>query len=156
MIIKPTAYPAFLRPHREVIKGVFVGVCRWRYELTEGEFRSERSLRMMKFPHAHNDVKRLAGWICIPSRAALKDRELMLHEVAHLYQPRQGHKQRWRETLVSIGGSLDHRPTGRGYSYQYPGYHKETRDKYHHPECPCRRRPAARSDLYSDKLARVR
>ena len=59
--------------------------------------------------HAHTDIDHSSyGWICSPFRSILKSKWLLLHEVAHIIAWRsEYHDDRWRETILTIGGSLE-------------------------------------------------
>jgi len=96
--------------HPEV-KGIFVGGC---VERGEGSrFRAK----------AHSHIKgHYKGWICFLSERRLDSNELMLHEVAHVISE-SGHDDKWRETVLRIGGTLDAVPG------LLKSYHKRTRLK---------------------------
>jgi hypothetical protein len=82
-----------------VLRGVFVGGC------------IERGVgsRFRRKAHAHNHHgDRYFGWVCVLSAKRLftasgGPSQLMLHEVAHLLVPDQGHTDRWRAQARAIG-----------------------------------------------------
>lgn len=94
---------------RPEVRGVFVGGC---VERGDGSrFRAKA--------HAHTDGEH-AGWICYLSAKRLPIREIALHELAHILSG-EGHTDKWRETLLAIGGTLDAVPG------ILKSYHKRTR-----------------------------
>ncbi len=93
-VVKPM--PKILR-HKPACKGVFVGGC-----VSRGD---GSSFRAMAHSHSHkNDSWK--GWICVRAKKRLADEMLLLHELAHLISE-DGHTDRWRKTLLMIGGTLD-------------------------------------------------
>lgn len=91
------------------IRGVFAGGC---VERGEGSrFRAKA--------HAHTDGA-FKGWVCVLSSKRLSERMLMLHEAAHIVSG-CGHTDKWRETLLRMGGTLDEVPG------LLKSYHKKSR-----------------------------
>ena len=81
------------------VKGIFVGGC---VERGEGS-----RFRAKAHTHFRGDHK---GWVCVLSAKRLTERMLMLHEAAHAITP-GGHVDKWRATLLQIGGTLDAIPS---------------------------------------------
>jgi hypothetical protein len=84
-------------PDNRLLRGIFVGGC---VERGVGS-----SFRATAHAHSHPGDPYF-GWICIRAAHRLNDRELMLHEAAHILT-QEGHTECWRECLVRIGGTLD-------------------------------------------------
>ena len=96
------------------MRGVFVGGC-----VSRGDGSSFRA-------KAHAHVRgQWCGWICIRRPDRLRDRQLMLHELAHIISG-QGHTDLWRRTLIALGGTLDATLDDRGNTV-LRSYHKQTR-----------------------------
>ena len=95
MTLTPDQYPDSLKPHAAHIKGIFVCGC-----ISRGE-----GSRFRAKAHAHTTGKH-KGWLCVLSAKRLPEPMLMLHEVAHLISE-EGHTAKWRETVLTIGGTLD-------------------------------------------------
>jgi len=74
---------------------VFVGGCKRRGE--GSRFRAKA--------HSHNDEP----VVCYLSTKWLDSRELALHELAHI-KSGAGHTDKWRKTLIELGGTLDEVP----------------------------------------------
>lgn len=88
------SWPDCLLGHPK-LKGIFTGGC-----VSRGVGSSFRAKA-----HAHWGGE-WAGWICVRKPERLSDRELMLHELAHILTEK-GHVAEWRERLVALGGTLD-------------------------------------------------
>lgn len=116
-------YPRELQ--HDSVAGVFVGGCVSRGD--GSRFRAKA--------HAHI-WGQYCGWICVLSEKRLDCRELILHELAHVIS-RQGHTDKWRRVLLSIGGTLDAYDPQDARVY---GYHKKRAVGHtvkHLPTCPC-------------------
>lgn len=79
---------------------VFVGGC-----VERGEGSSFRAMA-----HAHNDSRHDEnfGWICVRSTYRVltdsgKPTTLMLHEIAHVLTPNEGHTAKWAACLSGLG-----------------------------------------------------
>jgi hypothetical protein len=96
-------WPECLHGHPKV-KGLFIGGC-----VARGVGSSFRAKA-----HAHY-TGRYFGWICVRRADRVDDRELMLHELAHILTE-QGHTPAWRTRVLELGGTLD--PTASLKSYQ--------------------------------------
>lgn len=55
--------------------------------------------------HAHITGE-YEGWICVRNQIVLRNRLLLLHELAHVIT-RQIHTTEWAYTLLQIGGTVD-------------------------------------------------
>ena len=66
------------------------------------------------------------GWICVPNKTRLRNRMIMLHEVAHIIA-KSNHTDKWRKVLLSIGGTLDPIKVGKEMTRSY---HKKQSNKY--------------------------
>lgn len=105
-ILDKSEWPKEAIKYQDYIKGIFVGGC-----VTRGDGSRFRAKAHTHYPKSHN-----GGWICFLSAKRLNDPMLVLHEIAHLIEP-NGHHDKWRETLIQIGGTLDPVP-GLLRSYQ--------------------------------------
>lgn len=106
---RPTFHPAthpILRTHPACI-GVFVGGC-----VARG-----RGSRFCGDAHAHTDGE-FVGWICYRDEQWARHAEIAIHELAHVVTG-HGHTDRWRETVLALGGTLDEVP-GIQRSYHKP------------------------------------
>lgn len=92
-----TEYPEFA--DRPEFVGLFVGGC-----VERGDGSSFRAQA-----HAHNQPgDEHQGWVCVRSprrlyTAAGTPSQVMLHELAHLLTPGQGHTDAWRAMARSLG-----------------------------------------------------
>lgn len=105
-------WPDELLAHKEMLKGVFIGGC-----IDRGIGSSFRALA-----HAHKPTSTHAGWICLRASRRLYNKDLVLHELAHILQP-GGHTDKWRNKLIEIGGKVSDAMGMRNYSK------KQKRDK---------------------------
>ncbi len=72
------------------------------------------------------------GVLCVANRRMLRVRNLLIHEVAHMYADATcAHGDSWRRHVVRLGGHLDAVKTQRDS-------HKRTRAGKHSSRCPCR------------------
>lgn len=55
--------------------------------------------------HAHS-AGRYAGWICLRFKYQLREKYLLLHEIAHLLTPGHDHSKTWRDMVLKIGGKI--------------------------------------------------
>lgn len=92
-VVPPEGIPEVLR--RPEVAGVFIGGCVARG--LGSSFRAQA--------HAHTSGEHL-GWICIRGWRRLYQRQLLLHELAHVIT-RQGHTDRWRNCLRELGGRVE-------------------------------------------------
>ena len=90
----------------DVVWGVYVGGC------IEGANVSWRLFNEM-YGHAHNDSKdEWFGWICILDPKHVLTRtgrptRTLLHEIAHLLVPNQGHTNKWRKVVTELGAGSE-------------------------------------------------
>jgi len=76
--------------------------------------------------HAHCDAHDpFCGWICVKNPEHVSFKPLMLHEVAHILV-NDGHTDKWRKTLLMIGGTLDSVYVP-GTGLYMPSFHKKVR-----------------------------
>lgn len=101
--LTPDEWPACLRGQSKV-KGVYVGGCIIGHD--KRFYRTEDNQRVA-LAHAHTKGKH-KGFICIPYKSRLRDKRLMLHELAHIMAG-GGHSFKWKHILLSLGGSLEGR-----------------------------------------------
>jgi hypothetical protein len=114
MILPKSQWPKYLLKFKE-IKGISYGKCK-----VDKKTFSDHAAHAHCGPYIHN------GWICVRSKALIRNRLMMLHEVAHLLvNYKYGHNDTWRKTLLRIGGTLDPFPT-TGTRVTVP-YHKKKR-----------------------------
>jgi len=100
--------PAYARMYEE-LKGVCIGGCiATEYGKDEdGKAWSATVSNKEVFAHAHNYIDDVwFGFICSPHKRLLTNKWCLLHEVAHLIVHDEGHTKKWKETVVSIGGSI--------------------------------------------------
>lgn len=113
-VVQAENMPEVLREHPE-LKGVFIGGCVDRG--VGSSFRAQA--------HAHTSGKN-KGWICIRGWRRLYQRQLLLHELAHILTG-QGHTDVWRTRLRQLGGRVPARYRKRKVSKRTPcacGSHK--------------------------------
>jgi hypothetical protein len=102
------------------LKGVYIGEC-----IRYGDWK--RLFDPKQSAHAHNNEDDpMRGWICVRQRQFLV-RPIMLHEIAHLLIPNQGHTEKWRRKVLAIGGTL--KPVCIGRTRQMRDYQKKPRGK---------------------------
>jgi hypothetical protein len=92
-VVPKESWPECLQGHDKVV-GVFIGGC-----VDRG---AGSSFRARAHAHTHGTN---AGWICVRGWRRLYQRQLMLHELAHILCG-QGHTDKWRKTLRALGGRL--------------------------------------------------
>ena len=109
-------WPEELRMHFNDVRGLYVGGCVARGP--GSRFRAKA--------HAHTGGEH-QGWLCFLSERRLRDRLLVLHELAHLKAGAVGHTDSWRRVLIEIGGTLDEVPG------LLKSYHKKPRTR----RAPC-------------------
>lgn len=85
-------WPAELASRAGVL-AVFVGGC--------GKSKPGWRFQSRTDAHAH----RRLGVICFRNESMMRDREVVLHELAHLIDPRGGHTESFRRTLKGLGGT---------------------------------------------------
>jgi len=111
MILARESWPSVLADRSEV-RGVFVGGCVDRGD--GSRFRAKA--------HTHTGGQN-AGYICVLAARRLSDRDLMLHELAHLLAGERGHTDTWRKWVLLIGGTLSSTASLRDY-------HKHSRTRH--------------------------
>jgi hypothetical protein len=100
VIRKRSLFPKCIRHFREV-KGICVGRCIDKKDDIESNLEA----------HAHclPLCKPYQGWICLRRKNDLKEKYLLLHEVAHLIANTvagtPSHGKKWRKVVVAIGGT---------------------------------------------------
>ena len=104
MLLPLNKYPEFLKPFKDAIRGVQVGEC----------VETGKPLDLDEFGHAHIGLA-YQGHICVSSKYYLRSKAVILHEVAHVLTL-EVHTDRWRRTLLEIGGSLDEQVVHRNGS----------------------------------------
>lgn len=118
------SFPACIRSF-DVLQGICVGGC----------INSSDSIIKQGAAHAHADKNDdYHGWICLRFKYQLKEKFVLLHEVAHLLVPDSHHGKPWRQKVVEIGGTIKPMLScgkGMGAPYFYPGYRKG--GKYYYP-----------------------
>jgi len=81
-------------------RGIFVGGC---IERKEGSsFRGKAHAHYVKYKGKH---QKYGGWICIRSAKRLKQKNLLIHELAHIITG-QGHTKKFYECVRRLGGSI--------------------------------------------------
>jgi hypothetical protein len=82
------------------VKGVFVGGCVAKGTLTPLGVVIKGDVEA----HAHNwRQDQYFGWVCFQAPDLLDDRNLRLHELAHINTPNQGHTAAWRAEMQRLG-----------------------------------------------------
>ena len=100
IIRKRHKLPKIVRSFKE-LKGICVGKCIIRGQSIEDDC----------WAHCHS-IKghKHEGWICLKYKYQLREKYLLLHEVAHLIACKNWntpqHGKRWRKVLKTIGGTL--------------------------------------------------
>lgn len=102
-------FPKCLR-YFETLKGISVGKCINKHRGFDDHGEE------IEYAHAHcllHDPYR--GWICLRYKYCLKDRYLLLHEIAHLIanvsEDIPDHGNKWKKViawLTAIGGEREH------------------------------------------------
>lgn len=87
--------PFILR--KPVVLGIHVGSC------VHGCF-----LGLDVVAHAHTDpTDDFHGWLCFRDTKVMKNKNVCLHELAHLESGQYYHNKKWRTKLSELGGSLE-------------------------------------------------
>jgi hypothetical protein len=115
MILPKYKWPKYLLQFKQ-LKGIYYGKC-----------KSGWPLRMA---HAHCNTKsKDFGWICLNHEVRVRNKRLMLHEVAHLIVGfKYHHGDVWRRALLKIGGTLKEFPITK--SFWSADMHRKTRHDY--------------------------
>ena len=98
--------PADLNLDFDCLWGVYVGGC---VDRTGETWRLWHEIH----GHAHNDkLDPWFGWVCIlePKRvltAKGRPTKILLHEIAHLLVPNQGHTKRWKRVVAELGAASE-------------------------------------------------
>lgn len=127
-VVAESQWPPELEQGKGVLLGLFVGGC------------VERGIgsRFRRQAHAHTQGL-WKDWICILSAKRLTDRQLLLHELAHIFTG-EGHTNTWRRCLLAFGGTLDGSRDKGDCHLRYKHYRDPRRPhlgRAHHPDCPC-------------------
>lgn len=103
-ITKRSEFPKCVQKFKE-LKGICIGGC-----VDKGFSMLDRHVA-----HAHCWHQKNQGWICLRYKYQLRQKQTMLHEVAHLIANKSSrtpfHGKKWKATLCEIGGSY------KEYSY---------------------------------------
>jgi len=97
----------------KVIKGISVGRCIC-------PLYDPKDIGKTDFAHAHSPEEGYRGWICVESRAVLRNKAIMLHELAHIIA-NAGHNDKWRRCVIRLGGTLGSVSFGK---FIVPSYRK--------------------------------
>lgn len=120
IITDRSLFPKCIRQFNEVRK-ICVGGC-YRGEenyIVDGE---------KFFAHAHvikaeyclrPEYDEFRGVICLKHKFLLRNKNLLLHEVAHLLTPHDSHGKDWKETLLKIGGTTKRYWVWGGWRYPF-------------------------------------
>jgi hypothetical protein len=114
-VLEVKNYPKYLLKFKN-LEGIFVGGCVLDIEFILFKDKS------IAFAHSHVFDDGM-GWICVPNKTTIRNRNIMLHEAAHIIS-KSGHTDKWRKVLLSIGGTLDPFKVGNRMSIDY---HKKAR-----------------------------
>lgn len=112
--------PACVRPFH-ILKGICVGRC----------IDPNNTIDTSAHAHVSGDCH---GWICLKHKFQLKERLVLLHEVAHLLVgPNHDHDRWWRDMVVAIGGTV--KPylsiaSNKKKKWLYPGYNDRGKRYY--------------------------
>jgi hypothetical protein len=118
VIRKRSLFPKCVRQFKE-LKGICIGECIIKGESVDlpGSKGGAHSHAWLGDPYH--------GWVCLSYKYQLKEKLVLLHEVAHLIANKApstpSHGKKWREAVVSIGGTYEEflsLNSNRGY----PGY----------------------------------
>ena len=98
-IVKRQALPKCIRQFKK-LKGICVGKCISGKDL---DLKKE-----VAHAHAFNDIYK--GWICLHYKYQLKEKLVLLHEVAHLIGNNKikhlPHGKEWKKVVQNIGGTF--------------------------------------------------
>ena len=107
-------FPSYLQRFLR-LKGICIGTC----------INKNSDMDDLHVAHAHsswNDP--FCGWICLRHKFRLKQKLLMLHEMAHLIAnvipTTPAHGKLWKETVIHIGGTFktfQYKTNGKVYEY---------------------------------------
>ena len=97
MILPKSKWPKYLLQFKQ-LKGISIGKCKVGDPL--------------RYAHAHcGENPKYFGWICFDHEIRVRNRRLVLHEVAHLIAGyKYHHGDVWRRALLKIGGTLKEFP----------------------------------------------
>lgn len=103
MILPKSQYPKYLKPFK-MIKGISYGKCKFGYDLD--------------IAHAHcAKLQNEFGWICLDYKSRIRNRYILLHEIAHLIAGyKNSHNDRWRRACLRIGGTIEEFPITKNLS----------------------------------------
>lgn len=92
------------------VKGVYVGGC---VDRGVGRLSLKTSCPAA---HAHNNRRDVHfGWVCFQTPDYFRDKELRLHELAHINTPGHGHDDAWRSEMTRMGQTIWPRYQRRQY-----------------------------------------
>ena len=99
-IKKRSLFPKWIRHFKE-LKGISVQEC----------VDPDLTISDSHIAHAHaGDGDPYQGWICLHYKSTLKNRLILLHEVAHLIANKNpktpNHGKLWKAAVVAIGGTF--------------------------------------------------
>lgn len=118
-ILKKTDYPRVLKAYPQ-IKGVSFGKC-----ISDKTNRWYEPYQVLAHTHVGEDDPH-HGWMCFRDRYLLRDKQLVIHELAHLLTG-HGHDNTWRDKVLELGGHLD--------SYLIDSRREYTRVPCFHEKC---------------------
>jgi hypothetical protein len=128
LLKKRSDFPKCIRHFKE-LKGICIGECVYTPTVW---YRDSLAIDPGYSAHAHSDHGfPYSGWICMNYKCQLKDRGLLLHEMAHLlvgqrHLPGFTHGKEWKKMVVSIGGTFKtcFSPDGKHEYYDYTYRHR--------------------------------
>ncbi len=119
VIRKRSLFPKCVRQFKE-LKGICIGEC-----IVKGDPVDLPGSKGGAHSHAwEGDPDK--GWVCLSYKYQLKEKLLLLHEVAHLIANKAlstpSHGKKWREAVVAIGGTYEEFASIKRHDHYYPGF----------------------------------
>jgi predicted SprT family Zn-dependent metalloprotease len=90
-------FPECIR-HIKQVKGICIGEC-----------INEPKKRLIDAGHAHCSEHISYGWICLRTKYLFQNRNILLHEAAHIINTNtdyRDHGKEWKKIVVEIGGTF--------------------------------------------------
>lgn len=102
-ILDRNHFPKCIR-HFEEVKGIVIGKCVDGTDIFRGDDR-------YLMGHAHccpcdekKSCRTYRGFICLRHTSYLRDKAVLIHEVAHIIAKTAKHNAKWKRTHIKLGG----------------------------------------------------